>query len=155
MVDLESYILAVKSAWIPRLITMSGYWTAIPIHSFENLRIRFINVLRSSLKDAKKLPNYLKVPPFYIECLIAFNKYKNSNQNNNGKDLLSDCIWLNEKFLYKNKYLFLKNWICSGFMYLKDFFNKDGKFISSQEIHAKLRDKTGTGTPIRLKYTKQ
>ena len=26
-------------------------------------------------------------------------------------------------------------------MYLKDFFSKDGKFVSSQEIHAKLCDK--------------
>ena len=35
MVDLESYVMAVKAAWILRLITVKYNWRAIPVHPLK------------------------------------------------------------------------------------------------------------------------
>lgn len=140
MVDLESYVMAAKAAWIPRLITMKGNWTAIPVHTFEDLGIRFIDILRSNITDTHKIPSSLKLSPFYIECIAAFNKCKRSNLNET-EDLLSECIWLNDKFKFRNSYLYIKSWIDSGFIYLKDFLDYEGKLMSSTQIKEKLKDK--------------
>ena len=86
MVDLESYVMAAKAAWIRHLITMKSNWTAIPVHTFEDLGKRFIDILRSNIIDTHKIPKLLKLSPFYFECLAAFNKCKRSNLNNETED---------------------------------------------------------------------
>lgn len=141
MIDIQSYILAAKAAWIPRLISMTGNWTAIPVHSFDDIGLRFTDILRSNIHDSRKIPSFLKLPPFYIDCIVAFNKCKRSYKKTESDDLLSECIWLNDKFLFKNKHLYLKNWVESGFIYLKDFFNMEGKLLSWEQIQDKLHDK--------------
>ena len=81
--------MAAKAACIPHLITMKGNWTAIPVHTFEDLRIHFIDILRSNITDTHKIPSSLKLSPFYIECKAAFNKCKRSHLNNETEDLPS------------------------------------------------------------------
>ena len=94
MIDVESYILAAKAAWILRLFTNTDAWTAIPVQSFEKLGLRFVDILRSNINDPKNIPNFLRLPLFYVDCILAFNKCKYNNCNITKDEILSECIWL-------------------------------------------------------------
>ena len=48
----------------------------------------------------------------------------------------------NEHFRYKSNTLFLKHWIKSGFIYVKDLFNDDGTFVNEQYVFQKLSCRT-------------
>ena len=56
-------------------------------------------------------------------------------------ELLTQCIWGNEYFKSQGKTLFLINCIKSGFIYVKDLLNKDGMWLSEQELSSKLQKK--------------
>ena len=86
MVDLENYVMAAKAAWIRHLIITKGNWTAILVHTFGDLGIRIIDILRSNIIDTHKKTNSLKFSPFYFECIAAFQKCKLSNLNNETED---------------------------------------------------------------------
>ena len=47
----------------------------------------------------------------------------------------------NEYFKSQGKTLFLINWIKSGFIYVKNLLNKDGMWLSEQELISKLQKK--------------
>ena len=55
---------------------------------------------------------------------------------------LSQVIWLNECFLSQGKYLLFKNWIRSGFLYVKDLFDSDGNWLLENLICDRLIDKS-------------
>ena len=59
--------------------------------------------------------------------LSAFNECKLSTANLNSDQFLSQPIWNNKMFKFKGKSLCFKNWIKSGFLYVKDLFI-DGEF---------------------------
>ena len=54
---------------------------------------------------------------------------------------MSQVILGNEYFKSKQKTLFFKHWIESGFVFVKDLFTKDGKWLQSDEIFTKLLNK--------------
>ena len=47
----------------------------------------------------------------------------------------------NEYFKSKNKCLFLKNWLNSGFIHVKDLFDENGNFITEEILQEKLNNK--------------
>jgi hypothetical protein len=55
--------------------------------------------------------------------------------------ILSQVIWCNKLFRFKDKCILFESWINSGIMFVKDIFNDKGHLMSANEIYNKLRKK--------------
>ena len=65
-------------------------------------------------------------------------------------ELLSQCLWGNEYFKVKGKTLPFKNWVKSGFIYVKDLFDSNGSWQTEKEITNKLLVKCNWMTELLL-----
>ena len=60
----------------------------------------------------------------------------------NNIELFSQIIWGNDCFKMNDQYLFYKNWLESGFIYVKDLFDNEGSWLTETAILCKLKNKT-------------
>jgi hypothetical protein len=58
--------------------------------------------------------------------LIFFNECKKIKINQRLNELLKEPLWCNKNFVYKNKPIYFKNWLKSGFMYVCDVVDDNG-----------------------------
>ena len=96
-----------------------------------------------------------KIPIFYQQIFLSYNMCKTIkpiNQMNNF-EIFSESIWGNELFKTKEKCLFFKNWIDSGFLLVKDLFEYDGTFISTEVLN-KLKNKSNWITELNVIHKK-
>ncbi len=142
MIDIESKIDSLKASWAPRLINTDHPWKYILEYYLEKSGLRIIDMLRCNVTCIKQLEK-LKIPKFYKDVLLAFNKCKHNKSVNfmNNDEVLSEVWWLNEKLIDKGKVLFFKEWIFSKFIYIKDLFDKNGEFIDAVYVLDTLKDK--------------
>ena len=49
-------------------------------------------------------------------------------------EILTQVIWGNEYFKNKHQTLYFKNWIDSGFTFVKDLLDIEGNWLTSDEI---------------------
>ena len=144
MIDIESKISALKCAWIPRLLYMEGNWKTVFEEQIDNMNLNLDNMIKADFRYDKKLPTNFKLNDFYKEVFIFFNGCKNFKVLGQMSDdtFLSQLIWLNECFIIKGKYFLLKNWLKSGFVFIKDLFDSDGKWLPETVVKDRLYDKS-------------
>ncbi len=99
-----------------------------------NLDINYLiktNTTKKSLIKSK-----LKLPSFWCEVFTSLNECKTIKSIDilNDSELLTQPIWLNRYFKNKNSPIFIGNWIRSGIKFVKDLFNKDGTFITENQL---------------------
>ena len=94
-----------------------------------------------------------KIPSLITQISLLFNTlpemnsiglillYKKENELIKGNELLSEPIWLNKRYQNNGRPIFLSNWMKSGIIYVKDLFDREGKFISANFIFGNLIDK--------------
>ena len=131
VVDVEEKIAALHAAWVPRLIDDNTSWKLIPCYYINKTGFALKDFIKTSSCDMKDC----RFNSFYKSVFESFNKCK--NPMNIG--IFAEIVWLNEKFKWKNKTMYYKNWIKSGFIYVKDFFNDDGEFYNEQYVCNKLQ----------------
>ena len=70
------------------------------------------------------------IPEFYKSVFLAFNRCTSTKSayKLSSIELLSQCLWGNEYFKVKGKMLLFKNWVKSGFIYVKDLFNSNSSW---------------------------
>ena len=77
MIDIDSFILLLRATWVTILLTQTGNWW--DIFNYYTLKLGITEpayVFNMSFKDIKQLDLKGKLPNFYIEMLLAFNKCK-------------------------------------------------------------------------------
>ena len=99
------------------------------------------DISKITVSDCNKWPILYKIPEFYRNIIVCFNKAKKATVQLK-KDVFepSDILWGNDKMLFKKKCLYFREWINSDIIYLKDLFH-DGKFLDDLCIFKKLKDK--------------
>ena len=128
LVDIETKFKALKAAWVPRIMFKTCHINNFLSTYFEKGGFDCNFVLKTNVTHFPEIRRLLKhIPMFYIEMLSAFNECKLSTANLNSDQFLSQPIWNNKMFKFKGKSLYFKNWIKSGFLYVKDLFI-DGEF---------------------------
>jgi len=90
------------------------------------------------------MPIVTKLPRFYQEVFIAFNSCKTVRPvvECQPHDTVTDVIWGNERYKYDGKCLYLKTWIKSGILYVKDIIDESGKILCEEKIMQKLEKTT-------------
>ena len=115
MIDIDSFILALKATWVTKLLTQTGNWRDIFKYYTLELGIKKtrIYVQYEFLRhQTTKLDLKGKVANFYIEMLLAFNnckKYVDFHRSQSYHVLLQP-IWGNINLMASDKcLLFFKN----------------------------------------------
>lgn len=67
--------------------------------------------------------------------------FKNFDKLNNAEKL-QQPIWGNEHFKTKGSCLYLKSWILSNIMYVKDLITKEGVIMSDELLYKQIKDKS-------------
>ncbi len=143
MLDIYCKDKAIKAGWAKRL-------------SENNINSIFVNtylskfgidcdyILKSNIKSAKIFIEYLKIPKFWAEVFASINQCKTlkNNDNINDSEFLSEPIWMNERFKYRNKPIFISNWSKSNILFVKDLFEINGDYISEVNLMNKLANKS-------------
>ncbi len=88
----------------------------------------------------KTLIETLKMPNFWTEVFSSIFECKDQKNNDliSSSELLSEPIWLNKRFRFNGKPLYISNWIKSGIFYVKDLFDINGTLLTEQRIIEKL-----------------
>ena len=148
MPDIELIALSVKAKWLTKLYEMDSwrnynlsYYILEAYLSKVGLNV---HTLLKCYFTCEKEVETLNIPMFYKEIFTAFNKCKFEKTVDimNDHDFLSQIIWCNKLFKFKEKCLMFKNWSKSGILYVKDIFNEQGLLLSANELCDKLNVKT-------------
>ena len=141
MPDIETMVMAAKAAWINRIFDTNNISSAVINAYLKEYHID-VNVLLKCHFTTKNEISKI-IPDFYQEVFISYNKcqLRKDITNISSFEYLSQIIWYNNLFKYKNKCLLYSNWIKSGIIYVKDLFDKEGRFLSEDKIFNKLKVK--------------
>ena len=147
MIDLESQFMAIKAAWIPRFLRdnqSNAPWTILAKFYFDRFGDNNA-ILRMNVYQPDSLPELKRIPKFYQEVIISFNKSKCLSKPTNQNELLNSPIWGNRFFTYhiKKKTFVLNNlnWQKAGLIHVKDVKITDFK-IDQNYIYRKVEDKS-------------
>ena len=143
LVDIDTKIRSLKSSWIVKLLKTKGYTYGI-LNSYllkNNINLEYVIKTNET-----KLENFLmirKLPSFYKEIIIEFNKCKKIKDINkqNKNDILQQPIWNNTLVNNNGKTLFFKDWIKGGILYIKDLYNNNGTFKNLNDLKDTIKSK--------------
>ena len=134
MVDVESLFLSVKAAWVVRLLHAKEdeVWTMVANHFLHYVPNDDAFLLRLHMTDANALRCMTKLPMFYQEVIMAFNKAKCLSLRDFCNNILDQPIWGNVFIKCntangKNVPLLYKSWIQCNLIKLKNLRFIDGK----------------------------
>lgn len=125
MVDYNDFILVLKLSWIRRLIYLKFIWVNLLEISLNiivnNLWLRGIDFL---FRFGNIMYNCFWKEVFYSwQKIIDILVFKNEN-------IYSEYIWYNLYIRIGSNLVFLKSYFYVGFIFIIDFFDLEGNFIS-------------------------
>ena len=143
--DVISSLQSLKAVWISRLFdtetecpcrNTANYW-----YSKIGMDINYL--VKCNFKVLKNFTILNKVSQFYQDIILAYNKCKTVKPVVESKayEIASDVLWGNERFKYKGECLYIRNWIDSGILYVKDILNENGCLMEGEAIMNKLKNK--------------
>ncbi len=93
-----------------------------------------------------------KLPEFYHDIITSFHKCKTYIENNKLSEhsFFTETLWLNERYKFKNQYIYYKHWIESGFIKIKDFFDENGQILSDNIFYENLKKKTNWIAELKI-----
>ena len=126
MVHIDSLFESFKANWINRYINCdkNESWTAIPSLYFK--RLESIEIIKGfNLKNKSNFQELKRISCFWSQVIIGFSKINGCNNTTLQETIYTQQIWGNDLFTIKRKknkkdILFLRNWIKSGIIYIKD-----------------------------------
>ena len=83
-------------------------------------------ILRTTFCKSDYFDVITKIPMFYQQIFISLNECMTIKPINNLFDFefLTQPVWGNEYFKFKNKHLYCRNWIESNISFIKDLLDK-------------------------------
>ena len=93
--------------------------------------------------DVKKHKQFLNnIPEFYKNVLTSWIKTGGGQLNSplTFSHVRKQILWGNRFITFENKYLFFKEWIISGIIFVNDIIDKNGK-ITQEFILQKFKNK--------------
>ena len=142
MIDVFCYDEALKCSWIKRLLDTNHNTNIADILIQEKFNLSKEQFLKLNFNKVEAFPQVKAFPTFWQTVFLSFNKCRqNKDLNKMNKDeIFSQIVWGNKLFVHDNKCLLYKNWIKSGYIYVKDFFAADGSFINEHTVFQQLNN---------------
>ena len=129
MVELRSFIKALKVSWLRRILQQSdtGGWK-------ELASINFLEIFTFGGVCAAKLSSNLQ-NPFWKDLMQVWSEFCEAVPVENIKQILICPIWHNDRI--GNVQLFLRNWWDMGIRVINDLISEEGIFYSFEQLKAK------------------
>ena len=146
--NIDTFFKALKASWIPRLLKEGNQcWKALPLYHINQLGQNNA-ILNFNYTEESHFPEIQKIPLFYQEALLAFNKAKPSKKPGSKYELLNSVVWGNRFLMYESKdkkkklkkSLYNIHWINCGIMRLNQVLTNDCK-INIEYLQEVIRNK--------------
>ena len=140
MIDVNSWLLSLKAAWVPKIINSKENFVNILTYYLDLIGININWLFNTNFVSIKQMKVIVNVPIFYREVVTAYNKCKLQNTLSSPGDILMQPLWGNMNLTINRKCLYFKQWSCQNIIYIKDVVNCDGSFLTEYQIKQKLQD---------------
>ena len=141
MIDLECKVKSIRASWLWKILNQNSDWSFFGKNYLNLLGSKNL-ILHYNFSQHKQFPLLKNIPMFYQNVILAYNGTKEVIVPDNCEALLGEILWGNILFTHhnvstkQNVTLFLKNWISSGFLYLRSL-----KFINGNIDETYICDK--------------
>ena len=144
MIDVDSFMLALKAAWVNRLQNSRGKWADVFKMYVQKMSCSVEYLWKMSFRKIENFPLLTVLPQFYQDVLLAFNKckYIKPFELLSDHEILEQPLWGNEYFKIKDTCLFIKGWSKNNILYVKDVVNENGRIMTDVELYNLNIDKT-------------
>lgn len=144
MVDLNSFLISLKAAWVPKIISMKGKWADRFSVVLKELKLPRDYIWKLSVRDIKSFPLLKSFPTFYQDVIIALCKAKHIRcfHRLSTHDVFQQPLWGNEYFKIKGTCLYLRNWVKEDVLYVKDLVNDNGGIKNDEELYNMIGNKS-------------
>ena len=136
MINLNAFIISLKTTWIRRLILNDGNWSNV-IKEKINLK----NITVYGEEYIQMLGNKIN-NKFWKDVLISYSKFIEVNKPKTIHDFLQCPIFYNKNITVDNKYVFNKNWDDKNILFINDLVTQNGNLYSLQEFEEIYNTKT-------------
>ena len=118
--SIKEHFYAIKASWIPRILRQKNEsWNVIARFHLNKFG-KDLAILNFTFYDPSQFPGINRIPQFYQEMVVAFNKAKWSKKPSTEEELLGSVIWGNRHFTIgekcKQETIHNKHWIDQGIM---------------------------------------
>ena len=143
MIDIDSFLMSLKAAWVTKFINMEGDWKNVLLFHLKRLSLPMEYILKMNFKSLNHFPVLAKIPTFYQEIFIAFNKIKQiiPIHLTNSSELMEQPLFGNELFMNDHMCLYMKHWIQSNILYVKDLVDENGIIICDNQLYGLIKQK--------------
>ena len=129
MINLASFIIALKSTWVRKLFSTECKWQNILLSKVDKEKIFQLgngysfNIIKQNITNR-----------FWCDVFNAWQMIVDKEDNNDWDYFLSSPIWMNKNIKIDNKPIFYRDWFNKGICYVNDIVNEDGKFLSFEKL---------------------
>ena len=138
--NVHTVVKSLRLSWLGRFLYCTNEtWQAIPNSHFN--KCGGLPFLLKCNYDSKQFDK--KMPPFYSEMLDYFKEVRNGYTDVYNSEFF---LWNNKEITIESKSIFWKCLFEKGIYFVQDLLNKDGKFLSLENIQRKYN--------VQLNYLK-
>jgi hypothetical protein len=132
MINIHSFILALKSTWIRRLFFNNCKWQNIFMSSIDINKLScggsgYIEQVIESVKNQ-----------FWKDVLYAWKSVIEKDENKDWTNFLANTVWLNKQVKIDKRTIFYPEWFNRGVKFVNDFVNDDGSFLTLDQFSNKF-----------------
>ena len=143
MTDLDSFFESIKAAWIPRLMTIEGKWKHVLYSTLHKCGVDIDYVLKMNFRSMESCKSLDKIPAFYLEAFVAYNKCKTLVPVNllSENSIFKQTLFGNELFKVEGKCLLYKSWCDAGIKYVRDIIGINGMLVPDNALYDLINPK--------------
>ena len=145
MIDIECFIMSLQAAWVTRLLREDECKNIFINYYAGKLGLSVKYLFLSNITNDKHAnASFLTIPDFYRHVIYSFNQVKimKNISRMNTYDLLTQMLWHNRLFCFKDITLSYRHWMKSGFIFVYDMLDCNGNVKGCDEILGQLTIKS-------------
>lgn len=130
MVNIKTYLSALKITWIKRILLNKGKLTNILlamcplIQNIKQHGCEFVNVIMQRIEN-----------PFWVDVLKHFMNLYRKCVPESVEDFVCECIHYNNNICREKKVVFHRNWIRSGIISIGQLIGRNGYLTYDEFVH--------------------
>ena len=141
MVDVSSYMQALKATWIRRLLKEgNSQWVKI-FYKLTDIK-NILDIEGGSFDILKLLHGSPKVNKFWSDVFTAWAEITKLHFPKCISDFLKSSLWYNNNIRLGKKTMYYRHWVKNGVNFVNDLVDEDGNFLSLDEFKRKYNIQT-------------
>jgi len=160
MVDVESYIQALKSTWIRRIINNAETeWVYLFCKTTNIERVQDIEGGSMKILHCMGQKNH-KPNQFWKDVFSAWSSFCSCHKPTTRNEILKTSLWYNENIKVGKQSLYYRHWVRNGVDLVNDLLNERGEFFSFEEfinkfnVHTNFVEYRGVISAIKKAFPK-